>query len=218
MTAGAGQRAGGAAERGDHAAVVVAAEQLPGQPCRLAQRLGVAEPFGLGVQLGQLAGADLGLRDLLQLVAQQLGLAFVLAGLGLELVQLAADLPQAAPAGGEVGAQGEHVAAGELVEQVALDGRAQQPLELVLAVHLDQGADHLGDSGDGGHAALQLGAAAPLDEHLPGHDHLPVLVVGAAGPQRLDRLALAVQAEPALHQGGRLAGPHRPDVGTLAEQ
>jgi hypothetical protein len=217
VAAGPGQGAGGGPERGRGAGVVVAAEQLVGDGGRLLQRLGVGEPLGLGFQLGRLPHPDLGGADLVELVAQQVGLAGALAGPGGQLVQLAGDLPQAAPAGGELGPRAEHRRPGEAVQQVALDAGAEQALELVLAVHLDQRPDDVGDGGHGGHAPLQLRAAAAGGLHLAGDDDLAVLGGHPGGLQRGGHPG-DVGQQAALDQGLRPADADRAGVGPLAEQ
>jgi hypothetical protein len=214
----AAEPAGGRAERGDRAAVVVALQRLPGRQGRGAQRLGVGQPLGLGGQVGQLTDADLGGVDLLELVAQQLGLAFAVPGAGLQVVQLADDCAQAPPGRGELGAQCQGRLAGEAVEQVQLHPGAEQLLELVLAVDLDQRADHVGDGLHGGHAPLELRAAAPLDQHLAGDDHLAVLGFDAGGGQRLGGLLAVGGVQPAFDQRAGTAGPDRAQVGALPQQ
>jgi hypothetical protein len=189
-----------------------------GERGRLLEGLGVGQALGLGGQLGRLPHPDLGGVDLVQLVAEQVDLALALPGPGREVVQLAGDGPQAPPAGGEGRPRHQHRLAGVAVEQVTLDAGAEQVLELVLAVHLDQRPDDVGDRGHGGHAPLELGPAASLDQHLTGDHDLAVLVVDAGAGQGGGHLAVVAGAQAAFDQRGRPAGPDRARVGPPPEQ
>ena len=209
MAAGAVHRLGRGAEGGGRAGVLVALQELVGEGGRLLEGLGVGQALGLGGQLGRLPHPDLGGLDLVQLVAEQVDLALALAGPGGQVVQLAGDGAQPPPAGGEGGPRPQGGLAGEAVEQVALDAGAEQVLELVLAVDLDQGADDVGDRGHGGHAALELGPAAALDQHLAGDHDLAVLVGDPGGRQGGGDLAVAAGAQAAFDQRGGPAGPDR---------
>ena len=108
--------------------------------------------------------------------------------------------------------------AGETVEQVALGARAEQALELVLAVDLDQGADDVGDGGDGGHPSLELGPAAPLDQDLAGDHDLAVLVLHPGGRQGGGDLEVVAGVQAAFDQRGGPAGTDRARVGPPPEQ
>ncbi len=218
VATGAVDGPGRRAEGGDRAGVLVALQELVGEGGRLLEGLGVLQPLGLGGQLGRLPHPDLGGVDLLQLVAEQVDLALPLAGPGGQVVQLAGDGPQPPPAGGEGGPGPQHRVAGEAVEQVALDPGAEQVLELVLAVDLDQGPDHLGDGGDGGHAALELGPAAPLDQDLAGDHDLAVLVGDVGAREGGGDLEVVAGAQAAFDQRGGPAGPDRARVGPPPEQ
>jgi hypothetical protein len=189
-----------------------------GEDGRLLEGLGVLQPLGLGGQLGRLPHPDLGGVDLLELVAEQVDLALALPGPGGQVVELAGDGPQAPPAGGEGGPEAEHGLAGEAVEQVALDRGAEQVLELVLAVDLDQRPDDVGDGGDGGHAALELGPAAALDQDLAGDHDLTVLVGDPGGLQGGRDLVVVAGAQAAFDQRGGPAGPDRAGVGPPPKQ
>jgi hypothetical protein len=216
--AGAVHGPGRRAEGGGRPGVLVVLQQLVGEGGRLLEGLGVGQALGLGGQLGLLPHPDLGGRDLIQLVAEQVDLAFALAGPGDQLVQLAGDGPQPPPAGGERGPRSQDGLAGVAVEQVALDAGAEQVLELVLAVHLDQGPDDVGDRGHGGHAALELGPAASLDQDLAGDHDLPLLVIDPGGGQGGGDLGVVAGLQAAFDQGGRPAGTDRARVGPPPEQ
>jgi hypothetical protein len=209
---------GGGAKCGGRAGVVVVLQELVGEGGRLLQGLGVGEPLGLGRQLGRLPHPDLGGVDLLQLVAEQVDLPLALPGPGDKVVELAGDGAQSPPAGAEGSPEVEGGLAGVAVEQVALDPGAEQVLELVLAVDLDQRADDLGDHGHGGHAALELGAAAPLGQDLAGDHDLAVLVGDPGGRQGGGDLGVVAGVEAAFHQRRRPAGPDRARVGPPPEQ
>jgi len=88
----------------------------------------------------------------------------------------------------------------------------------VLAVDLDQRPDHLGDRGHGGHAALELGPAASLDQHLAGNHDLAVLVFDPGGRQGGGDLAVVAGVQAALDQRGGPASPDRTRVGPPPEQ
>ena len=125
---------------------------------------------------------------------------------------------QPPPAGGEGGPGRQRGLAGEAVEQVALGARAEQALELVLAVDLDQGADDVGDGGDGGHPSLELGPAAPLDQDLAGDHDLAVLVLDPGGRQGGGDLEVVAGVQAAFDQRGGPAGTDRARVGPPPEQ
>jgi hypothetical protein len=218
VAAGALDGPGGGAEGRGRAGVLLALQQLVGEGGRLLQGLGVGQPLGLRGQLGRLPHPHLGGVDLLQLVAEQVDLALALPGPGGQVVELAGDHAQAPPAGGEGGPGLEGGVAGVAVEQVTLDPGAEQVLELVLTVDLDQGPDHLGDRGHGGHAALELGPAAPLDQDLAGDHDLAVLVAHPGGLQGGGDLEVVAGLEAALDQRGRAPGPDRARVGPPPEQ
>ena len=112
----------------------------------------------------------------------------------------------------------QHGVAGEAVEQVALDPRPEQLLELVLAVDLHQRTDDVGDRGDGGHAALELGPAAALDQDLAGDHDLAVLVLHPGGRQSGGDLEVVAGAQAAFDQRGGPASPDRTRVGPPPEQ
>ena len=88
----------------------------------------------------------------------------------------------------------------------------------MLAVHLDQGADDVGDGGDGGHPSLELGPAAPLDQHLAGDHDLAVLVLDPGGRQGGGDLEVVAGVQAAFDQRGRPAGTDRARVGPPPEQ
>ena len=114
--------------------------------------------------------------DLLDLVAQDVGLAGPLLGVAaqarqrlVERVQLAADGPDPA-----------EVRAGEGVEDVALRGGRDEGAVLVLAVDLDQLGRRLAQRAERGHAAVDPGPGPALGGDRAGEDHL---AGGVALPQ-----------------------------------
>jgi hypothetical protein len=138
---GPGRRAQG----GGRAGVLVALQELVGERGRLLEGLGVGQALGLGGQLGRLPHPDLGGVDLVQLVAEQVDLAFALAGPGPRSSSSRVTARRRRQPAAKADRGPSTGLAGVAVEQVALDAGAEQVLELVLAVHLDQGPDDVGD-------------------------------------------------------------------------
>lgn len=121
------------------------------------ERLGVAEPLGLGGEFDVLPGARGDGLDLGEPEAQQIGLLDPLAGPGGDLLQLAGDGPQPPvrlAVGGERYGDG---LAGVPVERAALPGGLEQALLVGLAVDGDELVGELGEQPDGHGAPAEVG-------------------------------------------------------------
>ena len=197
----AGQGATGATEQVDRPALAGGVDQLQRLERGVTVGGGVGQPILLEPQGGLLVGiVEVGLRDLLHLVAEDVRLAGPLLGVAAESGQRLVERVQLAPDGPHAA----EIRAGEGVEHVALRGGRDEGPVLVLAVDLDQLRRRLAERAEGRHAAVDPGPGAALGGDRAGQDHL---AGGVALPHH----------EAGLDQGLGRAGAHHAGVGPTAQ-
>ena len=182
---------------------------------RRAQRVEVAQPAALGLEVAVLAVAQLGRLDLAELPLEQVELAIARAGELAQGFELGLQVPGARQRGREPGAPLRLLGTAEAVEDVELRrGQGQAPV-LVLAVEREQGGAHVAQVRRRRGPAAEVGARAPLGADPPRQDD----VLRVRGDAVAELLAQRVgQLEDALHVGLRRARPHDPRPGPPAEQ
>ena len=199
-----GERRGGPRQQVERAALARRRIERQGRTERgLAVGRGVGQAVLLEPQRGLLVGIlEAGRRDLVHLVAQDVGLAG-------PLLRVAAQGGQRLVERAQLAAQGAHAAevgAGEGVEDVALRGRGDQRAVLVLPVDLDQVRRRLAQRAHRRHAAVDPGAGAPLGGDRAGQDDL---ARSSPSPSPSD--------EARLDQGLGGARPHHAGTGPAAQ-
>ena len=206
----------------------VGRQRRQGQGGRLPQGTGGGQPFLLGLEPRVLVAAvEGGGVDLLDLVAEEVGLACPLQGVAPQGRPFVGQGPEPGgrlPEGGEVDPA-------VVVQGPALGGRLDQRPVLVLAVELEPAGRLLPHHLDGGHPAVhpRLGAASGDDR--PGEDDLPGGGVGfgrfGVGGPDVGRVAVdgpgvdgpgvdgadRLPGEACLDQRPVGAGPHQSGVG-----
>ena len=171
-----GPERGSTVEGGDGPADRVRGSPVPrhlgdGDGRGLAMGLGVGQEVGLVGEPGLLVDVgERGVVELADLEPQQIELAGPLPGITAELGQLALDPAQRVARL----AQRREIDAGEAVERVALHGRGEQRLMIVLAVEVHEGGTDLGQLGDGGETPVDVGPAAALGRNDASDHHLAV--------------------------------------------
>ncbi len=196
-----GQGGAGAAEQVHGSPLAGGVDQLERLERCVAVGRGVGQAVLLQAQRGLLVGIlQVGVGDLLHLVAQDVRLAGPLLGVAAQGGQCLVDRLQLAPNGPDPA----EVRAGEGVEDVALRGGRDEGAVLVLAVDLHQLGRRLAQRTERGHAAVDPG---------PG----PALGGDGAGEDDLAGLVAVAQDEPGLDQRLDGAGAHHAGVGPPAQ-
>ena len=171
----------------------------------------MVEPGRLEVELVGLAGARRRGLDLAHLVREQIHLAFAIAFALVELGERSLRIPQATVLDAKRLDRVEVLTTRVPVEEACLGDRREQPLALVLAVHLDELAGELREGGHRRQLSTHTRGAAPLRGHGPCEQDLPVL-----GPPGARRRGGSV--EPRLHLRGPRARPNERGPAAPAER
>ena len=178
----------------------VADERDPRLVGRRTQRVGVAEPLGLGVQGVVLTGLGSDCLDLLESVPEDVGGLGQLARLTAAALEVGGELPPVR-VGRAVAVEQLEVGGPRVpVEGATLLGRAGQPQLVGLAVDGEQPLGELTHDADRNAPATEEGPGAALGADGAGQDEAAVVVrLGAGVGRPLPRRRGGRQEEPALH-------------------
>ena len=178
---------------------------------RGAQRVGVAEPLGLGVEGSSSPGSG-ATASISSSPCRSTSAAWASSRAWLRRrSRSAAELPPALVGRAVAVEQRQVLGAGVAVQGTALLGRPGQPQLVGLPVHGEQPLGQLGDHPDRHAAAAEEGPRPALGAHRAGEDQAAVVVgvgagVGGALPRRGVRRAAAGGPRP---RPGRRRGPDR---------
>ncbi len=163
-----------------------------------AQRVGMGEPLDLRGQADVLSRFGGHRLDLGQAEPEQVGLLGALAAPAGDLGEAAPDLAQLLEAAAVGGERLGDLVPGIAVEQVALAGRAQQTLLVVLAVHRDEVLGELAEQPDRGGAPADERPRAPFGRDGTGHDQYAGVELSPRLQRPGGRGGVGIDPDPAL--------------------
>ncbi|EPJ36737.1 putative DNA repair protein RecN [Streptomyces afghaniensis 772] len=182
------------------------------------QRLGVPQPLGLLGQLHVLAGPGLDGRDLVEPVAEHVGLLGPLTRPRGDLVELGGDGPQPLVGLAVLGQRHGDRVTGVPVERLPLPGQLEQPLLVRLPVHGHQLVGELGEHPHGHTAPAQVRPRAPLGGNGTADQQRPVVELGPGLLGAYGGRGVVRDGDPPLHDGLPGPDPHESRVRTPAQQ
>lgn len=192
-------------------------EQGVGGVGGMAEGFGVFEASAFGLEFVVLAGAGVGLADFVELVVEQVALAFEVLALAVEAAEFVAEGFMAVVEVAVLLEGGGQGGASEAVEDFAVAFDVEEGLVLVLSVEVDEEVADLAELGEGEEIAVCQGAAASGGGDFAAQDEFVVRSVNAGLVEERGEGGVAGDVEEGLDFGRVAAPAHVVAAGAFAE-